>query len=184
MRAASNVAFHNHSSVLNFVKATPSPAYLFYCLSEAFMTNEWMRETEFPARVDELPVICEAICDAAKESGMADGSLWKLETAIDEACTNIACYGYKGRSDGVLWIRWKKDNDAFVVEIQDNGTPFDQSKPTYPNLSDDICQRKVGGLGRFIMKKFLDEMHYRREGERNCLTMIKKLDEQPSEPAG
>ncbi len=135
-------------------------------------------EAVFAASIEELPNICRQVCDAAKSHGMVDGNLWKLETAVDEACTNIACYGYKGVKDGKIWIRWCKQGDSFVVEIKDGGAPFDQSKPTNPNLSDDICQRSVGGLGRFIMHKFLDKLTYKREADHNLLTLVKKLDGQ------
>ncbi|MBI1390553.1 MAG: ATP-binding protein [bacterium] len=129
----------------------------------------------FTASIEELPSICGMVCQAAKDMGMADGNLWKLETAVDEACTNIACYGYKGRKDGKIWIRWRLKGDQFVIVIEDEGLPFDQTKPTHPDLSADICKRKVGGLGRFIMQKFMDEMHYDRKNDRNCLTLVKKL---------
>lgn len=141
-------------------------------------SNQTKSEAVFSASVDVLPDICSQICDAAKSVGMVDGNLWKLETAVDEACTNIACYGYKCKSNGKIWIRWHKEGDSFVVEIEDDGDPFDQSKPTNPNLSDDICKRNVGGLGRFIMLKFMDEMTYKREANHNILTMVKKLDGQ------
>ncbi|MDP8246436.1 MAG: ATP-binding protein [Candidatus Hinthialibacter antarcticus] len=147
-------------------------------MNESAMTNHKDSEAVFPATVEALPNICRQVCDAAKAFGMVDGNLWKLETAVDEACTNIACYGYKGKSDGQIWIRWRKEGDAFVVVIKDDGQPFDQSKPTNPNLSNDICKRTVGGLGRFIMHKFLDEMNYKREADFNYLTMVKKLDGQ------
>ncbi|MBZ0256335.1 ATP-binding protein [bacterium] len=145
-------------------------------MNEPAKSNQTKSEAVFSASVDVLPEICRQVCDAAKSVGMVDGNLWKLETAVDEACTNIACYGYKGHAPGKIWIRWHKDGNSFVVEIEDDGDPFDQSKPTNPNLSDDICKRKVGGLGRFIMHKFMDEMTYKREANHNFLTMVKKLD--------
>ena len=130
---------------------------------------------EFPATLDELARICDRIREAARSSGMSEANLWKLETSVDEACTNIVCYGYGGREDGKLWIRWRIENDSFLVTIEDAGVPFDQTQPTAPDFSNDICQRQVGGLGRYIMRELLDDMLYQRKPNRNSLTLIKKL---------
>jgi anti-sigma regulatory factor (Ser/Thr protein kinase) len=35
-------------------------------------------------------------------------------------------------------------------------------------------QRAIGGLGIHMMRKLMEEVEYRREGERNIVTMIKK----------
>ncbi|MFB3788830.1 MAG: ATP-binding protein, partial [bacterium] len=130
---------------------------------------------EFPATLDELARICDRVREAARASGMSEGNLWKLETSVDEACTNIVCYGYCGKKDGKLWIRWRKENDSFLVTIEDAGIPFDQTQPTIPDFSNDICRRQVGGLGRYIMRELLDDMVYQRKQNRNSLTLIKNL---------
>jgi serine/threonine-protein kinase RsbW len=43
-----------------------------------------------------------------------------------------------------------------------------------PDTSDDIGERKIGGLGVFLIKKVMDEVRYRRENERNILNLIVK----------
>ena len=111
---------------------------------------------------------------------MADCNLWKLETSIDEACTNITCYGYQGDPEGKIVVRWDCRDGNFIVTIEDMGLPFDQSEPTYPDFTSNVCKRKVGGLGRYIMRQFLDGLHYRRDNNKNTLILIKKLSEDAS----
>lgn len=139
------------------------------------MNEAPVKTLTFPARIEELANMCRYVHDAAKACGMDDENLWKLETAVDEACTNIACYGYKGKAEGEIVIVWDCDEQLFTVVIQDNGIAFDQTEPTNPDFSEDICKRSVGGLGRFIMRKFLDDMQYERTSERNTLTLKKRL---------
>ncbi len=131
---------------------------------------------ECTASLEQICQVLEIITDAARIAGMDEKSVWKLETSLDEACTNIVNYGYKDRSDGKLWFNWNKTNNQFVITIQDAGLEFDQSEPTAPDLDCDICKRQIGGLGRFIMSQFLDGMKYERKDGKNCLTMIKNLD--------
>lgn len=102
---------------------------------------------------------------------------------MDEACTNIVSYGYKDREDGMISVRWETNGDCFIVTIEDTGIPFDQTTPTHPDFDCDICDRKVGGLGRFIMTQFLDGMSYERISEGNRLILIKKLRSESEQPA-
>ncbi len=131
---------------------------------------------ECPASLEQVCHVLEIITDAARISGMDEKNIWKLETSMDEACTNIVSYGYKDRADGQLWINWKKSKNQFIVTIEDTGLAFDQSEATEPDLECDICKREIGGLGRFIMSQFLDGMKYERKNGKNCLTLIKNLD--------
>jgi len=143
--------------------------------SRSGMKKSTSNEVVCRACLDDLPEICRIVTDAARHCGMEDGNLWKLETSIDEACTNIACYGYRGNPNGTITIRWECRGDNFLVTIEDNGMPFDQTQPTHPDFTTNICQRKVGGLGRYIMRQFLDGMDYRRKNNTNTLILVKKL---------
>lgn len=147
-------------------------------LNLVIMEIEGSREMDgvyFSASIEQTPCICQCITDAAHEAGMDDSNLWKLETAVDEACTNICNYGYQGQGDGKIWVRWESSENYFIVTLEDAGIPFDQTEPTHPDLTCDICQRQIGGLGRHIMRNFLDDMRYRREGDHNILELIKEL---------
>ncbi|MGI6455942.1 MAG: ATP-binding protein [bacterium] len=139
------------------------------------MKTATLNEMVFPARLEELANICQVVTEAARSVGMGDKNIWKLETAVDEACTNITCYGYKGRDNGTIKLAWKREGDYFRITIEDEGIPFDQSQPTKPDLNSDLCERQTGGLGRFIMHQFLDDMHYEHRNNKNILTLVKKI---------
>jgi len=38
-------------------------------------------------------------------------------------------------------------------------------------------ERTIGGLGIHLVRKFMDNLEYKRQGERNLLTMKKKTQE-------
>ncbi|RJP33918.1 MAG: ATP-binding protein [Candidatus Omnitrophota bacterium] len=139
------------------------------------MKKSTENEAVFHACINDVPEICRVVTEAARESGMDDKGMWKLELALDEACTNIACYGYQNNCEGTIRLHWECRGDDFYVTIEDEGLPFDQSEPTDPDFSSDICQRKAGGLGRYIMRKFLDDLSYQRSDNKNTLILVKKL---------
>jgi len=64
------------------------------------------------------------------------------------------------------------DNNRFVIEIMDSGTPFNPLSLSEPNLTEDVSERPIGGLGIHLIKKMMDEVEYRREGNNNILSLI------------
>ena len=129
----------------------------------------------FPAVTEILPDIAELVTSAARSCGMLDAHMAQLELAVDEACTNIINYAYAGTDGGKIEILCEDDREDFLVTIRDNGAPFDQTEPTEPDLDSPIEERHIGGLGRFFMKKCVDELTYRREDNCNSLTFRKKI---------
>lgn len=64
------------------------------------------------------------------------------------------------------------DESRFVIEIEDTGIPFDVHGLDAPDLTDDIDERKVGGLGVFIIKELVEDVQYRREDNKNILKLV------------
>ena len=52
---------------------------------------------------------------------------------------------------------------------------FDPLQRTEPNVALPLAERPVGGLGIFLVRRVMDELHYSRESGRNRLTMAKKI---------
>jgi serine/threonine-protein kinase RsbW len=65
-----------------------------------------------------------------------------------------------------------------IIEIIDSGVPFDVTSLTDPDLTADVGERKIGGLGIFLVKKMVDEVKYRREIDRNILTLTIKKEKE------
>ncbi|MFO7598423.1 MAG: ATP-binding protein, partial [Candidatus Desulfacyla sp.] len=64
------------------------------------------------------------------------------------------------------------ENARLMVEFSDTGVPFNILDVPDPDLTADIFDRKVGGLGVFFVKEMADEAWYRREGDQNVLRLI------------
>ena len=64
------------------------------------------------------------------------------------------------------------DENRFIIEIEDRGIPFEVKLLEDPDLTPDIDQRQVGGLGVFIIKELMDDVQYRREDDKNILILV------------
>jgi serine phosphatase RsbU (regulator of sigma subunit)/putative methionine-R-sulfoxide reductase with GAF domain/anti-sigma regulatory factor (Ser/Thr protein kinase) len=134
-----------------------------------------MRTAIFPARFDQLDSIRGFATQAARDAGMDDSETYAIELAIDEACTNIIEHAYQGENRGDIECTCESNNACLTVVIRDHGKPFDPSTVAAPNLAADIDNRAVGGLGVFLMKQLMDDVHFEPLGKAgNVLTMVKR----------
>jgi serine/threonine-protein kinase RsbW len=134
-----------------------------------------MPKMTFPARFEFLDEIREFVAEIAREGGFNEKEIYSLQLAADEAATNIIEHAYEGVEDADFDVTCEMDGDVFVITMRDTGRPFNPSNVRLPNLKADLSERKIGGLGVYLMRKLMDEVHYishPRTG--NLLTMTKR----------
>lgn len=100
----------------------------------------------------------------------------KIELALDEALTNVATYAY-GPGTGDIEVEYGFDEKTrlLTVLIADEGKAFDPLAKEDPNIALPAKDRQIGGLGIFIVKQAMDEASYRRVGNKNVLTLQKRI---------
>jgi serine/threonine-protein kinase RsbW len=128
-------------------------------------------ERAFPATVEKVTEMVAYVSGRAEEHGFADLRLMQLELAVEEAVVNICSYAYE-KPPGEVVVRTRSIADTFVVELVDDGVPFDPLAKTDPDLPDNLDSRVVGGLGILLIRRVMDEVRYRRENGRNVLTLM------------
>lgn len=134
-----------------------------------------MPKTTFPARFEFLDEIRELVAQVARESGFSEKAVYSLQLAADEAASNIIEHAYEGVTDASLEITCDMQGDTMVITMRDMGRPFDPSKVKQPNIKADLSDRQIGGLGVYLMRKLMDEVHYESNSKTgNLLTMTKR----------
>ena len=128
----------------------------------------------FPASFEFLDEIREFVAQVAREGGFTEKEIYSLQLAADEAASNIIEHAYEGVSDADLDITCDVYGDTLTITMRDTGIPFDPSSVKPPNLKADLSERQIGGLGLYLMRKLMDEVHYESNSKTgNLLTMIK-----------
>ncbi|NTW09696.1 MAG: ATP-binding protein, partial [Anaerolineaceae bacterium] len=113
--------------------------------------------------------------EVAEQAGFSCKDIYSIQLATDEACSNIIEHAYKGSPKGKLDISCDATGGELTVIVHDHGKEFDMSRVRKPNLSKELSEREVGGLGVYLMHQLMDEVHFsssKRFG--NTLTMIKR----------
>ena len=103
------------------------------------------------------------------------GGLFGLELAAEEALVNVVSYAYP-QGPGQVSVECRSEDGVFHMEIRDQGQPFDPTLGVAPDLSQGVEERGEGGLGIFFIKRFMDKMAYRRDGDSNVLALEVKLN--------
>jgi anti-sigma regulatory factor (Ser/Thr protein kinase) len=84
---------------------------------------------------------------------------------------NVCCHAYPEGTQGVVSIGYSVPAQGELsVEIADQGAEFDPLTAAPPNLSLDLKNLPVGGLGIFLVKRLAKSLSYRREQGWNRLT--------------
>ncbi len=96
--------------------------------------------------------------------------------AVEEIFVNIANYAY-APDTGKATVRVELTEDPTTVTITfvDHGVPYDPLAKKDPDVSLAADEREIGGLGIFLTKKTMDDLHYEYRDGKNILTLTKKL---------
>ncbi|GJQ64282.1 MAG: serine-protein kinase RsbW [Melioribacteraceae bacterium] len=125
---------------------------------------------------DNLSVIRDFIRNAAENAGLSNEAIGKITLAVDEACTNVIKHAYNYSPDGEINIAANVKKSKFIISITDFGKSFNPEAIPDPNLKESIKQKRVGGLGMFLMKKLMDEVEYHTSsGKKNQVILVKYL---------
>lgn len=98
----------------------------------------------------------------------------QLLVALEELFVNIAHYAYDGKP-GPAEIQTDFRDGTVILRFIDHGKPFDPLARKDPDISKPAAKRQVGGLGIYMVKKTMDSVSYQRIGDRNVLTVCKKI---------
>jgi serine/threonine-protein kinase RsbW len=135
-----------------------------------------MSKIVFDANFDNLDEIREIVAEAARQVGFSDKEIYAIQLAADEASSNIIEHAYAGVEGGKLEIDISISDNKLKIIMRDHGKPFDPASVPEPNVKADLSERKIGGLGMYLMRKLMDEVSYESSPETgNILTMIKRL---------
>lgn len=126
-------------------------------------------------RAEELNTITAAVEEFGDAEKWPPELIFRVNLVLEELGLNIINYG---RTDDLheIEITLTSEPGSLTIEIVDNGRPFDPlTDAPPPDLDSGVAERAVGGLGVYLVRTMMDKMHYRRDGGRNYLTLVKEL---------
>ncbi len=126
-----------------------------------------------------LSEIAEFVRDSVGEIGFSSADLFSLETAVDEAVSNIIEHAYQGEGKGDIVCTVLPASDSVKIILEDHGQSFDPSCVPVPDVTADLDDRMDHGLGVYMMCQLLDDIHFEFLDGTNRLTLLKKKTPEP-----
>lgn len=136
----------------------------------------WMETVKFPGRYESLAKIAELVQQAAQEFGLDPLASYGVETAVDEACSNIIEHAYGGEGKGEIYFNYCIEGKNLIITLRDTGKNFSPKKIPKPKINAPLKNRQGNGLGLYFMYQWMDEVRFEVIDNANVLTMIKRKD--------
>jgi serine/threonine-protein kinase RsbW len=126
--------------------------------------------------MESVPPILECVGQTARAAGFDDRAVFQIQVAVDEACANVVEHAYEGMPDGRMQVSCFLSQDGIVIRVRDWGHSFEPSLVCDPDVCAPLEDREVGGLGLFLIRRYMDHVKFTFDPVRgNEVRMVKHL---------
>jgi len=134
-------------------------------------------ERTVPAEGSQLAVLKQFLREFWATAGLAPARMGSFALALEEVFMNVVAHGCQsGLAPRQVEVSLSLGSNAVTMMVEDNGPQFDPLSLRSPDLAASLADRRVGGLGVYLVRSVMDTVSYARIGGRNQLRMSKRLD--------
>lgn len=135
-----------------------------------------MKELIIEAKKEKLGEVLAFIDEEFEASGGSMKDQMQMDLAVEELFINVASYAYApGTGSVTIRVETRENPRSFQVTFADRGMPYNPLAKEDPDVTLSAEERKIGGLGIFMVKKAMDDMTYEYKYGQNILTISKNL---------
>jgi anti-sigma regulatory factor (Ser/Thr protein kinase) len=127
--------------------------------------------------LSELAALSQSLEEFATSLGLSKRTLFQLNLVIDELVTNIITYAYRDHAEHRITVVVRLEQGFLMIRLEDDGIPFNPVLSDAPDCSCPVERRAIGKLGIHLARQFADDLVYERHGNRNILTITKRVRE-------
>ena len=140
------------------------------------MNNTATYQIKVKASTKNLAEVREFISGHAINEGFTSDAVADLCLAVDEAYTNIIKHAYNFDKSKNVKIDLEIDDKQICVRLTDHGESFNEDKYVMPDISEQIKNKRRGGMGVYLIRKLMDEVSYDSTAKENIIQMCKKRE--------
>src|ERR1700758_3037267 len=109
----------------------------------------------------------------AKKAGIEEDEVFRITMAVREAAVNAVLHGNAYDPDKRITASFENTGDSLVIRITDQGKGLDPSTLPDPLAPENLL--RGSGRGIFLIRSFMDEVHFKQLHPGTELTLIKHL---------
>lgn len=123
--------------------------------------------------LDNLTLFSKFLQDILMKHQIKVKQISQMNVVLDELYSNVV--NYSSAETFTLGVAVDHVTIALIMKYQ--GLLFDVTKSPEPDTTSPLAERKIGGLGLFIVKNTVDEFHYCVENnDTNVITIYQKVE--------
>lgn len=135
-----------------------------------------MKKLVVKAVIESIPTVTDFVDKILEEHSCDMKAKIQIDIAIDEILGNISQYAYESDDGDVsVSIQLEETPKRAIITFIDSGVPYNPITTEEPDTSLSAEERKVGGLGIFMVKKTMDDMTYEYTNNCNILRITKNI---------
>lgn len=128
----------------------------------------------FKNQLAEIERLGEVLTTFAEQQAWPPKFLFETNIALEELLTNVILYAYEDDGEHDITLRLSDNAEELVVELEDAGRAFNPLDNPDPDVTLPLEEREVGGLGIFLVRKFMTDLVYQRAEGKNRMGLKKK----------
>ncbi|RUL78321.1 SpoIIE family protein phosphatase [Dyella choica] len=131
-----------------------------------------MLDLVFPATLEKVFDTLDHCERKLHDAGVRSGVQADVRLVLEELMVNMVHHGCSGNPEGCIGLRLMIVEEAVLVELNHEGTPFDPLQLAEPALTGDLADRHDGGgLGIHLVRAMSSELNYTHDEYGNHLQL-------------
>ena len=136
-----------------------------------------MKSITLPATLENMDDVLDFVNGVLEEHDCPMKASMTIAIAVEEIFVNIAHYAYpSGEGEATVCCEVEQgERPCAVIRLSDSGIPYNPLAHEDPDVTLSAEERKIGGLGIYMVKKSMDSVEYQHQDGQNVLTLRKFL---------
>ena len=130
--------------------------------------------------VEEIGRMVQEVATWCHRLALPEDIEFEIDLVLDELVSNVIRHGLKDSKEHFIDVNLSCDEQDLILEVEDDGVPFNPLDSPTPDINKPIEERRIGGLGIHLVRQIMDHLTYERCGGKNYMFMRKKLVEESS----
>jgi len=117
----------------------------------------------------ELTRVNEAVTSFLESRGRSAETVYRVNLAVEEILSNVIRHGYLDAGHHEISLCVRAVAGPIELCVVDDGCEFDPLTAPEVDIHAPLEQRRAGGLGIHLLRKFASALHYERTAGENRL---------------
>jgi len=133
------------------------------------------RHTAVPSDAAQLPILTQFLQEFWSAADLPPAETVTFELALEEIFMNVVMHGSPAGRVPRVDVSLALYDGCLTLMIEDDGPSFDPLLLAAPDVTASLEERRVGGMGVYLVRQMMDAVRYQRLGGRNQLSMTKRV---------